>query len=70
MHDQFGEYVYGPYGFVDSFNPRTLWSNPDYIGIDQGITLLSAENLRSGRVWKWFMRNERVRWAMGQIFRM
>ena len=68
MHAQFGEAVYGRYGFVDSFHPVTLWSNPDYIGIDQGITLLSAENLRSGKVWQWFGRNERVRWAKAQIF--
>ncbi|PYQ05840.1 MAG: hypothetical protein DMF83_14310 [Acidobacteria bacterium] len=29
-----------------------------------GITLLSAENLRTGRVWDWFMRNEEVPRAM------
>lgn len=68
MHDEFGEYVYGRYGFVDSFNPQSSWANPDYIGIDQGITLLSAENLRTGNVWRWFMRNERVRWTMDHIF--
>ncbi len=34
--------------------------NPDVIGIDVGITLLSAENLRTGRVWQWFMANEAI----------
>jgi hypothetical protein len=68
MREQFGDLIYGPYGFVDSFNPQTSWANPDYVGIDQGITLLSAENLRSGRVWNWFARDARVNWAMGQIF--
>jgi hypothetical protein len=34
--------------------------NPDVIGIDVGITLLSAENLRTGRVWQWFMANEPI----------
>ena len=34
------------------------------IGIDLGITLLSAENLRTGRVWDWFMRNEEIPRAM------
>jgi hypothetical protein len=38
--------------------------NPDVIGIDVGITLLSAENLRSGRVWQWFMRNPEIPAAM------
>jgi hypothetical protein len=38
------------------------------IGIDVGITLLSAENLRTGNVWKWFMRNRQVQHATSQIF--
>ncbi len=29
-------------------------------GLDFGITLLSAENLRSGNVWHWFMRNKEI----------
>jgi hypothetical protein len=40
--------------------PTTGWVNPDVIGIDVGITLLSAENLRSGKVWTWFMRNPEI----------
>jgi hypothetical protein len=57
MKARYGDRVYGCYGFVDAFNPNTGWVNPDVIGIDVGITLLSAENLRSGNVWRWFMRN-------------
>ena len=34
------------------------------IGIDVGIALLSTENLRSGFVWKWFMKNPEVQRAM------
>jgi len=30
------------------------------IGIDVGITLLSAENLRTGHVWRWFMANDPI----------
>ena len=69
MHANFAEHVYGPYGFADAFNPLTLWVNPDVIGIDQGITLLSAENLRSGRVWQWFNRSPDVRRATARVFR-
>ena len=46
-----GDRVWQRYGFVDAFNPHTGWVNPDTIGIDAGITLLMAENLRSGFVW-------------------
>ncbi len=52
MHARWGEGIYGPYGFADAFNPHTGWVAADVIGIDQGITLLMAENLRSGLVWR------------------
>lgn len=67
MKDKFGEKIYDRYGFTDAFNPTTGWVNPDVIGIDLGITLLSAENLRSGNVWHWFMRNVEIRRAMQLI---
>jgi hypothetical protein len=31
------------------------------------ITLLSAENLRSGKVWRWFMRNREIPRAMQRV---
>jgi hypothetical protein len=64
MHDRFGDIIYGRYGFADAFHPTDGWVNPDVIGIDVGITLLSAENLRTGRVWQWFMRNAEIPAAM------
>jgi hypothetical protein len=54
---EFGKKVYGRYGFTDAFNPTTGWASPYALGIDVGITLLSAENLRTGNVWEWFMSN-------------
>lgn len=57
MQERFGRRVYGRYGFVDAFHPLTGWRSLDQVGIDAGITLLSAENLRGGSVWKWFMAN-------------
>lgn len=61
MRAQFGSKVWQRYGFVDAFNPHTTWVGPDVIGIDVGITLLMAENLRSGFVWTTFMKNPEVR---------
>ena len=60
MRERFGGRVWGRYGFCDAFNPTTGWVDSDVLGIDQGITLLSAENLRSGSVWRWFMRNREI----------
>jgi hypothetical protein len=59
--------VFGRYGFVDAFHPTNGWTNPDVIGIDVGITLLSAENLRSGAVWRWFMANPEIPKALGAV---
>jgi hypothetical protein len=64
---RWGERVFGWYGFVDAFHPTNGWTNPDVIGIDVGITLLSAENLRSGAVWRWFMGNPEIAKAMTAV---
>ena len=64
MRQRFGKRAWRRYGFVDAFNPATGWYNPDVIGIDEGITLLMAENLRSGFVWRTFMLNPEARRAM------
>lgn len=55
QRDMFGDEVYGRYGFTNAFNPATGWVGRDVIGIDTGISLLMAENLLSGNVWKAFM---------------
>ena len=64
MYQQSGEKIYGPYSFVDAYNPNTGWVGPDVIGIDIGITLLSAENYRTGNIWNWFMKNTEIKNAM------
>ncbi len=67
MHQKYGDRIYGRYGFVDAFNPKTGWVDTDVIGINAGIILLSAENARSGRVWKWFMQNEEIPRALHAV---
>lgn len=64
MHKTFGDRIYGKYGFADAFHPTDGWIDPDVIGIDLGIGLLSAENLRTGRVWGWFMENAAIAGAL------
>lgn len=64
MRDKFGSKVYSRYGFADAFNPTDGWYDHEVIGIDVGITLLSAENLLDQGVWKLFMRNTNIERAM------
>jgi hypothetical protein len=67
MRDRFGEKIWKRYGFVDAFNPATGWVAPDVIGIDLGITLLMAENARSGFFNRTFMKNPEMRRAMQAV---
>lgn len=77
MHQRYGKYIYGKYGFFDAFNmsfhvknaelgtgklyPRFGWSDTNYLGIDQGPILLMLENYRSDFVWKVMRRNRYIR---------
>ncbi|MGA7884538.1 MAG: glucoamylase family protein [Acidobacteriaceae bacterium] len=47
--------AWGRYGFVDAFHPSANWYCPYVLGIDQGISVLMAENVRTGLIWKTFM---------------
>ena len=64
MRELGGPRAWGRYGFVDAFNPQTGWASVDVIAIDVGITLIMAENLRTGMVWQNFMRAPEVQRAL------
>ncbi len=64
IKDRYGEHAWTQYGFVDAFNPLTRWFDTNVIGIDTGITLLMAENLRTGFVWDTFMKNAEAQRGM------
>jgi hypothetical protein len=58
------ERAWSKYGFVNAFNPLKNWYDSDVIGIDLGITLLMAENSRTGFVWDTFMKNPETQRGM------
>jgi hypothetical protein len=53
----YGSEAWSRYGPVNAFNPLKKWYDTDVIGLDTGITLLMAENLRTNFVWNTFMKN-------------
>jgi hypothetical protein len=59
-----GDAVWGRYGFPDAFNPQTGWVSRDVLAIDVGITLLMAENSRTGLVWNYFMQADEAKRGM------
>lgn len=67
FHSQFGEQLYGKYGFKDAFNlsfsagASKGWFSDDYVAIDQGPILLMIENFRSDHVWRLMRTNPYVR---------
>jgi len=67
LRSKFGKLAWGRYGFVDAFHPAANWYDTDVLGIDQGISVLMAENCRSGFVWSAFMRNPEPARAMQQV---
>jgi hypothetical protein len=52
------------YGFVNAFNPLNNWYDNFVVGIDTGITLVMSENVRTGFLWKTFMKNSEVQRGM------
>jgi hypothetical protein len=76
LYAEYGEHLYGDYGFLDAFNPSfdfdvtpaggkiisgKGWFGTDYIGIDQGPILLMTENLRSEMIWNVMKTNPYIR---------
>lgn len=67
LRGRYREKAWTKYSFVDAFNPLTGWYDPDVLGIDLGITMLMAENHRSGFVWTTFMKNPEAQSAMQKV---
>jgi hypothetical protein len=64
LKEKYGKDAWGRYGPCDAFHPSTLWYDPDVLGIDLGISVIMAENLRTGFVWQTFMKNPEALNAM------
>jgi hypothetical protein len=62
--ERYGRRIWGRHGFADAFNPATGWVARDRIAINTGITLLMAENARTGFFWNTFMKNTETVKAM------
>jgi hypothetical protein len=60
LKDKYGQNAWGRYGFCDAFHPDAKWYDKDVLGIDLGISVLMAENLRTGFMWETFSRNPEV----------
>lgn len=51
MFNQYGERIWGQFGFANGFNVDQDWYDPDVIGIDLGMALINIENANSKLIW-------------------
>jgi hypothetical protein len=57
FYENYQDTLYGPHGFKDAFNLDKKWWAREYLGIDQGISVMMLENfLSEGSVWQKFMK--------------
>lgn len=61
LYYNYGEKVFGRYGFYDALSPEEDWFPQRYLAIDQGPIVAMIENHRSGLGWKLFMEAPEVK---------
>jgi len=64
LYDRFRTFLWTSYGFCDAFNFDANWFATEELGIDQGPILIMIENYRNQKVWRTFMKDERVKRGM------
>jgi hypothetical protein len=52
---EYGDSLWGEYGFHDAFNLSENWWASSYLAIDQGPIVVMIENYRTGLLWDLFM---------------
>lgn len=52
IYRQFGDKLWGRYGFGNAFNVDRNWYDQDVIGIDLGMAMIAIENHRTGLIWR------------------
>jgi hypothetical protein len=67
MYLNYGDRLWGPYGFYNAINPTQNWVGQKYIGIELGPIAPMIENYRSGLFWKLFMQSPEARRAAKKI---
>jgi hypothetical protein len=67
MYVDYGDKLWGPFGFYDAFNFSLGWVTHDYLGIDVGPIAPMIENYRSGLCWKTFMKAPEIKTVINQL---
>jgi len=67
LYHTYGRDLWGPFGFVDAFNPTENWFAPGYAAVDQGPIVIMIENYRTQLCWNLFMSNPEIQRMLDAI---
>jgi len=67
FHDDFGNKLFGKFGFYDAFSQEYDWWPKRYLAIDQGPIIVMIENYRSSLLWNLFMKDEDVQNGLDKL---
>lgn len=67
MYLDYGDQLWGVFGFYNAICPTKNWVGQKYIGIELGPIAPMIENYRSGLLWKLFMQAPEVQRALARI---
>ncbi len=57
----YGDFLWGEYGFRDSFDLNNNWCSPIFMGLNQAPMTVMMENHRTGLIWNLFMSHPDVK---------
>jgi hypothetical protein len=67
LYRNYGEKVFGRYGFFDALSPEAEWYPKRYLAIDQGPIVAMIENHRTGMGWNLFMNAPEIQEALVKL---
>lgn len=67
LYHEYGDNIFGKYGFYDAFSVEHDWYPERYLAIDQGPIVNMIENHRSGLLWELFMSSEEVQEGLDKL---
>ena len=59
-YNNYGQFLWGEYGFRDAFDLNKNWCSDIYMGLNQAPMAVMIENYRTGLLWKLFMSNKDI----------
>lgn len=63
----YGEFLWGEYGFRDSFDLNKNWCSEIYMGLNQAPMAVMIENYRTGLIWAKFMTHPDIKRGLEKL---